>query len=71
MTFEEILEQALDMRRRRVTYGALKHQFTLDNAYVQQQAKSLELRAAMSLSRLWHRRGKRAQARALLVPIYG
>ena len=36
----------------------------------QQQAKSLELRAAMSLSSLWQRQGKRAQARALLAPIY-
>ena len=35
-----------------------------------QQAKSLELRAAMSLSRLWHQQGKRAEARALLAPIY-
>jgi predicted ATPase len=37
----------------------------------QQQAKSLELRAAMSLSRLWQHQGKRAEARALLVPVYG
>jgi predicted ATPase len=36
-----------------------------------QQAKSLELRAAMSLSRLWHQQGKRDEARALLAPIYG
>jgi predicted ATPase len=36
-----------------------------------QQAKSLELRAAMSLSRLWQREGKRAEARTLLAPIYG
>jgi predicted ATPase len=36
-----------------------------------QQAKSLELRAAMSLSRLWQRQGKRDEARALLAPIYG
>jgi predicted ATPase len=36
-----------------------------------QQAKSLELRAAMSLSRLWQQRGKRDEARALLAPIYG
>jgi predicted ATPase len=36
-----------------------------------QQAKSLELRAAMSLARLWQRQGKRAEARELLVPIYG
>jgi predicted ATPase len=36
-----------------------------------QQAKSLELRAAMSLARLWQQQGKRAEARALLTPIYG
>jgi predicted ATPase len=36
-----------------------------------QQAKSLELRAAMSLSRLWQQQGKQAEARALLAPIYG
>jgi predicted ATPase len=36
-----------------------------------QQAKSLELRAAMSLSRLWQRQGKRAKAYALLASIYG
>ena len=31
----------------------------------------LELRAAMSLSRLWQQQGKRAEARELLAPIYG
>jgi predicted ATPase len=36
-----------------------------------QQAKSWELRAAMSLSRLWQCQGKRAEAYALLAPIYG
>jgi predicted ATPase len=36
-----------------------------------QQAKSLELRAAMSLARLWQHQGKRATAQALLAPIYG
>jgi predicted ATPase len=36
-----------------------------------QQAKSWELRAAMSLSRLWQQRGKRTEARELLAPIYG
>ena len=35
-----------------------------------QQAKSLELRAAMSLARLWQRQGKRAEAYDLLAPIY-
>jgi class 3 adenylate cyclase/predicted ATPase len=36
-----------------------------------QQAKSLELRTAMSLSRLWQRQGQRVEAYALLAPIYG
>jgi predicted ATPase len=36
-----------------------------------QQATSLELRAAMSLSRLWHQQGRRPEAYALLAPIYG
>jgi predicted ATPase len=36
-----------------------------------QEAKSLELRAAMSLSRLWQQQGKRAEARELLAPVYG
>ena len=36
-----------------------------------QEAKSLELRAAMSLRRLWQQQGKRAEACALLAPIYG
>ena len=35
-----------------------------------QEAKSLELRAAMSLSRLWQQQGKRDEARALLAPVY-
>ena len=36
----------------------------------QQQAKSLECRAAISLSRLWQLQGKRTEARELLAPIY-
>ncbi|HEY7493054.1 MAG TPA: hypothetical protein VIH59_18325, partial [Candidatus Tectomicrobia bacterium] len=36
-----------------------------------QEAKALELRAAMSLSRLWQQQDKPAAARALLAPIYG
>jgi predicted ATPase len=36
-----------------------------------QQAKSWELRAALSLSHLWHQQGKKDQARELLAPIYG
>jgi len=36
-----------------------------------QEAKSLELRAAMSLCRLWQQQGKRAEAYELLASIYG
>ena len=36
-----------------------------------QEAKSLELRAAMSLARLWQQQGKRAEAYDLLAPTYG
>jgi hypothetical protein len=35
-----------------------------------QQAKSLELRAAISLSRLWQRQGRCSDAFQLLAPIY-
>ena len=36
----------------------------------EQQAKSLELRAATSLARLWRDQDKRRQARELLAPVY-
>jgi predicted ATPase len=36
-----------------------------------QQAKSLELRASMSLARLWRDQGKVREARELLAPVYG
>jgi tetratricopeptide (TPR) repeat protein len=36
-----------------------------------QQAKSLELRAALSLARLWQRQAQRSAARRLLAEIYG
>jgi DNA-binding winged helix-turn-helix (wHTH) protein/tetratricopeptide (TPR) repeat protein len=57
-----------------------RHQPPLDTAVAcfdqalalarQQGAKSLELRAALSLSRLWQCQGKRADAYALLTPLY-
>ncbi len=37
----------------------------------QQGAKSLELRAAVSLSRLWQQQGKREEAQQLLAEIFG
>src|SRR5262249_19320419 len=37
---------------------------------LRQEAKSLELRAALSLARLWQQQGKRTEAYALLAPLY-
>jgi predicted ATPase len=37
----------------------------------QQKARSFELRAAMSMARLWRDQGKRDEARDLLAPVYG
>jgi class 3 adenylate cyclase/predicted ATPase len=37
----------------------------------EQQAKSWELRAAMSMARLWRDQGRRSQARDILAPVYG
>jgi len=37
----------------------------------QQNAKSLELRATISLARLWRDQNKRTEARDLLAPVYG
>jgi predicted ATPase len=36
-----------------------------------QQAKSLELRATVSLARLWQQQGKKVEARQMLAEIYG
>ena len=52
------------------TAAAACFQQALDIAR-RQQAKSWELRAAMSLARLWQQQGKRDVARELLAPIYG
>jgi predicted ATPase len=37
----------------------------------EQEAKLWELRATVSLARLWHDQGRRAEARDLLAPVYG
>jgi len=53
---------------------AAKAQAYLEHALAiarQQQAKSWELRSAMSMSRLWCDQGKRQQAHDLLAPVYG
>jgi predicted ATPase len=57
-----------------VSNGAEKAENYLEHALVvarKQQVMSLELRAAMSLARLWRSQGKPQQARELLAPVYG
>jgi predicted ATPase len=44
-----------------------EHSLTIARA---QRAKSWELRAAMSMARLWRDQGRRDEARDLLAPIY-
>jgi predicted ATPase/DNA-binding winged helix-turn-helix (wHTH) protein len=44
--------------------------YAIDAAHAQ-QAKALELRTAVSLSRLWQQQGKSTEAHELLAPIYG
>jgi class 3 adenylate cyclase/predicted ATPase len=65
------LQGALLMQtsREKTREAAERFHQALDTAR-RQQAKSLELRAAMSLSRLWQQQGKRTAARDLLAPIY-
>ena len=53
------------------TDKAEKHFEHALNATRQLQMKSFELRAAMSLARLWRDQGKVRQARELLAPLYG
>jgi predicted ATPase len=66
------LRGALLLRRPKAKRGEAETWFrrALDVAR-RQQAKSLELRAATSLARLWRDQGKHAEARDLLAPIYG
>jgi predicted ATPase len=52
---------------------ALRAQVSFERALTvarQQQAKSYELRTALSLARLWRDQGKRDEARELLAPVY-
>ena len=47
--------------------GGADHVWNVKHTY----RRETELRAARSLSRLWQRQGKHAEAYALLAPIYG
>jgi len=64
---------AMLQRRGCLTYRTLKPHFQLDDEPLDtlKEAKALELRAAMSLSRLWQQQGKRTEAHALLAPVFG
>jgi predicted ATPase len=66
---ELLLHAECGMRHVEMTAEACFQQ-ALDIAR-RQHARSLELRAAMSLSRLWQRQGKRMEAHQLLAGIYG
>jgi predicted ATPase len=62
------------MQSRRVQNAALTAEECFYQALTiarRQQAKSWELRAAVSLSRLWQQQDRRAEAYDLLAPIYG
>ena len=62
---ELLLQQSSDNQAEAETYF---HK-ALDIAR-NQQAKSLELRAARDLSKLWYQQGKRQEAHDLLAPVY-
>ena len=53
----------------RVSEAEVQFQLALDSAR-RQSARSLELRAVMSLARLWNKQGKREEARQLLATSY-
>jgi len=63
---ELVLQQSLDHQAEAET--SFHHAIAIARS---QQAKSLELRAATSLARLWHHQGKRDEARQLLGDVYG
>jgi predicted ATPase len=70
----EVLRTAGEIARLGPLSNAVKAEAYLDRALVvarQQNAKSWELRAAMSMARLWRDQGKVQQARELLAPVYG
>ena len=70
----EVNRMAGEMALRSTERDTSKAQRYFDRALTvarQQEAKSWELRAAMSLARLWRDQGKVQQARELLAPVYG
>jgi predicted ATPase len=68
------LQPSATRTRQASTRGWAKAEAYFDRALAvarKQQAKSWELRVAMSMARLWRDQGKRQQARNLLAPVYG
>jgi predicted ATPase len=63
-------ESLLRLASPEITQAEACFQQALDVAR-SQQAKALELRSALSLSRLWQQRGKRDEARQLMAEVYG
>jgi predicted ATPase len=64
-------EIALKSPERDVAKAEAEAYFERALAVARQQQESWELRAAMSMARLWRDQGKRDEARDLLVPVYG
>jgi predicted ATPase len=61
------------LKNRKPWFRAAKAEAYFERALTvarQQQAKSWELVAAMSMARLWRDQGKPQQARELLAPVY-
>jgi predicted ATPase len=70
----EVHRMAGEIARKSPEPDAAKAEAHFDRALAvarQQQAKSWELRAAMSMARLWRGQGKQGEALALLAPVYG
>ena len=70
----DILRMAGEIALKSPDADAVKAETYFDRALAvarPQQAKSWELRASMSLARLWRDQGKTQQARELLAPVYG
>jgi predicted ATPase len=70
----EVHRIAGEIALRRAEPDAAKAQAYFQRALAvarEQQAKSWELRAAMSMARLWRDQGKRNEAHDLLAPVYG
>jgi len=66
-----LVEEGLESSLQRLESAAEEYFLKAIEIARQQQAKSWELRAATSLSRLWRQQGKKAEAHRLLSEIYG